>query len=122
MISADQIILYDNGNTRCAFYPELCCSRGQVYQINEDVMTAMLPLNADLQTYAFALGSAQTLSNGNYHFDSGIQTGNPANYSLAQEVLPDGSLIYEMYTEMPAYRSFRLVNLYLSDDFVPPPE
>lgn len=121
-ISADQIILYDNGNTRCAFYPELCFSRGQVYQINEDVMTATLTLNADLQTYAFALGSAQTLSNGNYHFDSGIQTGDPANYSLAQEVLPDGSLIYEMYTEMPAYRSFRLSNLYLSDDFVPPPD
>ncbi|MCA9940974.1 MAG: aryl-sulfate sulfotransferase [Anaerolineales bacterium] len=118
-ISENQIILYDNGNTRCAADAQLCYSRGQVFQINEANMTASLVLNANLGTYAFALGSAQTLANGNYHFDSGIQTGEMVNYSLAQEVLPDGTLNYELYTEMPAYRSFRVPNLYLTNDPVP---
>ena len=33
---------------------------------------ATLLLNADLGGYSFALGSAQTLANGNFHFDNGF--------------------------------------------------
>lgn len=111
-ITDNRVVLFDNGNTRCVNYPDLCYSRGQVFQLDEVNMTASLILNADLGNYSFAVGSAQKLSNGNYHFDSGIQPIGEYLVSTAQDVSPNGVTNYSLLLELGAYRSYRMVNLY----------
>ena len=59
--SLGQLAVFDNGNTRCSVLPAPCNSRGQVYQLDEQDMTAALVVNADLGTNANAVGSAQPL-------------------------------------------------------------
>ena len=70
------MVLLDNGNTRRATDPA-ATSRGQVWTLDETNMTATPVLNADLGSYAGAVGSAQRLSNGNYHFNLGINGPEP---------------------------------------------
>lgn len=111
-LTNNRIILFDNGNTRCAENNELCYSRGQIYQLNEVNMTASLVLNANLENYSFALGSAQQVTNGNFHFDSGIQPAGSELLSTSQEVLSNGKTHYSLLLGQGAYRSFRMVNLY----------
>jgi len=100
--------IYDNGNTRVA-QTGPGNSRGQVWALNEASMTATLLLNADLGVYAFAVGNGHRLSNGNYHFHSGIITG---NHSQAAEVIPAGALNYVEEAQAVSYRSYRLRNMY----------
>lgn len=111
-ISSNRIILFDNGNTRCAANSELCYSRGQIYQLDEFTMTASLALNANLENYSFALGSAQRVTNGNFHFDSGIQPVGSELISTAHEVLSNGKTHYSLLLGQGAYRSFRMSSLY----------
>jgi arylsulfate sulfotransferase len=114
-ISHDRIVIYDNGNLRCEDAPSPCFSRGQVYDLDEVAMTASLSLNADLEVYAYAVGSAQSLRNGNFHFLSGL-TALPA-FSASEELRPNGTRSYMMVMNSASYRSFRLRDLY-----TPPPE
>lgn len=58
--------LFDNGNTRIA--QQGGHSRGQVLLVDETARTATFFVNADLGVVASAHGSAQALSNGNWHF------------------------------------------------------
>ena len=104
--------VFDNGNTRVADNPgKTENSRGQVYQIDENSRTATLIVNSDLGVYASALGSAQLLGNGNYHFLAGhIDPGPPFSQSI--EVLPDGTINSRLQAAPPAYRSFRMPSLY----------
>ncbi|MBS0431905.1 MAG: aryl-sulfate sulfotransferase [Proteobacteria bacterium] len=104
--------VFDNGNTRVADNPGTVeNSRGQIYQIDENSLTATLLVNSDLGVYSSALGSAQLLSNGNYHFLSGhIDSGPPFSQSI--EVLPDGTINSRLQAAPPAYRSFRMPSLY----------
>jgi hypothetical protein len=106
------LILFDNGNTRRATDPR-ANSRGQVWTLDENNMTATLVLNADLGNYSGRLGSAQRLSNGNYSFLSGA-IGNPPPAQIGQtiEVLPDGTKSYVLKFASPEYRSYRLRTLY----------
>jgi len=105
--------VFDDGNTRVADNPGLTeNSRGQAYRINETTMVATQILNADLGVYSFALGSAQLLSNGNYHFLAGINTGPSGTFSQSIEVLPNGSIGFIEQSTAQAYRSFRMPNLY----------
>ena len=106
--------VFDDGNTRVADNPGLTeNSRGQAYRINETTMVATQILNADLGVYSFALGSAQLLSNGNYHFLAGINTGpSGSEFSQSIEVLPNGSIGFIEQSTDTAYRSFRMPNLY----------
>jgi arylsulfate sulfotransferase len=102
--------LFDNGNTRVAQNPT-GHSRGYVLRVDERRMTVTPLLLADLGGYSFALGSAQQLANGNYHFLSGLL--NPGTYNQSIEVLPNASIGYDLQmTGSYAYRSFRLANLY----------
>jgi hypothetical protein len=71
--------------------------------------TASLLLNVDLGQYSFALGSAQTLTDGNYHFENGFLSDAT---SQAIEVDPEGNTVYTLRGTAPAYRSFRLKDLY----------
>ncbi len=111
-VKPDQITLYDNGNTRCALDPDQCFSRGQTYTIDEAAKTASLDLNVDLGNFSFALGSAQPLMNGNFHFSSGAQFTSSHMLSTADEVTPDGVPSYSLEVWIPLYRSFRMRDLY----------
>ena len=66
-----QLTVFDDGNTRVAMNPGEN-SRGQVLSVDESTMQASLAVNADLGVFSPALGSAQELSNGNFHFLPGL--------------------------------------------------
>lgn len=103
--------VFDDGNTRQAMDAS-ANSRGQVLQLDEQNRVATLVLNADLGAYSFALGSAQKLPSGNYHFDVGyIQQGNPG-MSHSMEVDPSGNVVYDIQVATPEYRTFRMADLY----------
>ena len=106
-----RLLVFDNGNTRVILLNQ-GYSRGQVLQLNESNRTASLVLNADAGIYSLALGSAQKLSNGNYHFDFGyvIDPVGPQAYSV--EVDPAGNVLYNARAGTPLYRSFRMTDMY----------
>ena len=88
-------------------------SRGQVISLDEKNRTATLLLNVDLGTASLALGAAQLLPNGNYHFDSGWITGysgGPAGRN--DEVDKTGATTSSLEFETILYRSFRMPSLY----------
>jgi hypothetical protein len=104
---------FDNGNTRVADNPGVTeNSRGQAYQIDEVNRVASLVVNTDLGVYSNALGSAQRLGNGNYHFLAGFINPGPSQYSQSIEVLPDGTTNLRLQSPQLAYRSFRIPSLY----------
>ncbi len=102
------LMVFDNGNTRNAADPN-AHSRGQVLRLDEANRTATLALNADLGDYSFALGATQKLANGNYHFGLGYLSG---DRSQAVEVDAAGNTVYALEAAVPAYRSYRVSDLY----------
>src|SRR5229473_5081151 len=117
------LILLDNGNTRRANDPN-AHSRGQVWTLDEQTMTATLVVNADLGSYAGALGAAERLSNGNYSFtvgENGPEPLRPPAHTV--EVSSDGTKAYDLIANRPEYRSFRVRTLYggISDSLADPP-
>ena len=110
--TGSSLSVYDDGNTRAASDPSTH-SRGQVLQIDEPSMTATLTLNADLGVYSRAVGSAQRLSNGNYHFDSGfILDSSGKGIAQSVEVNASGDMVYGLQVGTVEYRSFRMRDLY----------
>jgi hypothetical protein len=106
------LILFDNGNTRHASDPN-AHSRGQVWNLDEQKMTATLVVNADLGSYAGALGAAQRLSNGDYSFTLGTNGPEPPRPPAhTVEVSPDGAKVYDLMANTPEYRAFRVRTLY----------
>jgi hypothetical protein len=106
------LILFDNGNTRRASDPN-AHSRGQVWAIDEQTMTATLVVNADLGSYSGALGAAERLSNGDYFFTLGINGPEPPRPPAHTiEVSPGGTRVYDLMANVPEYRSFRVRTLY----------
>jgi arylsulfate sulfotransferase len=117
------LVLLDNGNTRRASDPT-ANSRGQVWTLDEHTMTATPVVNADLGSYAGAIGSAQRLSNGNYHFNLGMTGPEPPRPPVhLYEVTPDGTKVYHLQVNRPEYRSYRMRTLYegVSDALAGPP-
>jgi arylsulfate sulfotransferase len=109
------LLLFDNGNTRIAHNNDQGTSRGQVWRIDEDARVATLSYSADMQVNSAALGSAQILDNGNYHFEAGFfpDPGNSlARISRAIETDPGGNIVWGMQMNAQVYRSFRLNDLY----------
>ncbi len=107
--------VFDNGNTRYESQGETGNSRGQVYVLDEQAKTAHLELSADLGSYSTALGSAETLENGNYHFTNGILMDGQYIYAQSLEVQPEGlsgTIRYGYQVDSPVYRSFRMRDLY----------
>jgi hypothetical protein len=105
------LILLDNGNTRRMTDPN-AHTRGQVWTLDEQAMTATPVLNADLGNYSYRLGAAQRLSNGNYSFTSGSQGQLPNEFGETIEVRPDGTKAYVLKLAGDEYRSYRLRTLY----------
>ena len=104
------ILLFDNGNTRLASgASNELTSRGQLIEVDETTMTARLLRNIDLGAYSAALGSAQRLPSGNYHFTVGFL---PGFIGYAVEVSPGGELLYRIDSSSAEYRSIRMKDLY----------
>jgi arylsulfate sulfotransferase len=88
-------------------------TRGQVWRLDEKTRTATLVTNADLGAYSPNVGSAQRLSNGNYHFTTGAVRKDNLVRSRSVEVTPDGKIVYLLETPgNSTYRSNRVVDLY----------
>jgi hypothetical protein len=112
------VSLFDDGNTRVAANPDEN-SRGQVLMLDEQNHIATLILNADMGGYSYALGTAQLLPNGNYHFDAGWIAEDPVggeNASRSVEVDPAGNIVYGLAISAPEYRTFRMPDLYTPQD------
>ena len=104
------LLLYDNGNTRVTALGG-GNSRGQVWALDEANRVATQVHNFDLGEYSFALGSAQLLSNGNYHFLNGfVDQASPHSRSI--EVGPNGQFHWVFCSDGAVYRSFRMRDLY----------
>jgi hypothetical protein len=110
-IDDSTLILFDNGNTRRAGDPD-APSRGQVWQLDEQTMTATPLVNVDLGRYSSAVGAAQRLSNGDFSFTAGNQGLPPNQFGQTIEVRPDGTLAYVLEINKQEYRSFRVRTLY----------
>jgi arylsulfate sulfotransferase len=104
-------IAFDNGNTRVTLAAGVGNSRGYVLQLDETNLIATPILLADLGVYSIAVGSAQVLDNGNYHFHAGMVP-TPSPHAYTYEVLPDGSQdsIWEELVQV--YRSYRMSSMY----------
>ena len=103
--------LFDDGNTRVLSYPGQP-SRGQVLNVDQTNMQVSLNLNAYLDSYSPALGTAQLLSNGDYSFEPGFLNPGVHSYEQSIEVTPSTSVVYEFQGDNPAYRSWRMPSLY----------
>jgi hypothetical protein len=106
--------VFDDGNTRIAADGP-ANSRGQVLSLDEKNLIATPLLNKDLGAYAYALGTAQLLPNGNYNFDAGWVSQDSlggSNTSRSVEVDPSGSVAYGVAISTPEYRTFRMPDLY----------
>jgi arylsulfate sulfotransferase len=104
--------VFDDGNTRQATNPS-AHSRGQLLHIDESGRVATLTLNADVGSYSSAVGSAQALPNGDYHFDSGFIVDSQGNLSAQSvEVNAAGNIVYGIGFASLEYRTFRMTDLY----------
>ncbi len=105
------LLVFDDGNTRVRAM-QGGNSRGQVFQINERNRAVNPILNADLGVYASAVGAAQRLVDGNYHFDAGFVQENGTIDSYSLEVDRDGQIQYEAHQNVILYRTFRMTDMY----------
>lgn len=105
-VNDSTIAIFDNGNTRQNYLPG-SNSRGQVLALDEKNMVATLTVNADLGTYAPAVGSSQRLADGTLVYNAGF-----TQQTIA--VRPDGSKIYVLKMTMKGlqYRSYIYDTLY----------
>lgn len=99
----------DDGDTRVELGGFGTTSRGQALNIDQTAMTVTFNVNADLQQYCAAAGSAELLPNGHYHFESAILA---QGQSPAVEVDGSGNVVYVLQSRYTKYRSFRLPDLY----------
>jgi arylsulfate sulfotransferase len=107
--SRSRIALFDNGNTRFRLFPGQS-SRGQAIELDEKARTVRLVFNVDLGVVSPALGSAQKLVDGTYHFDAGLISGATA---VSIQIDPSGNqIISSISLPTPVYRSFRIDDLY----------
>lgn len=81
-------------------------------RLDEQQRTAQLVLNTDLGAYSFALGSAQKLTNDNYHFELGWVASGASGVSITVETDPEGNSVYGMKASLPRYRTFRMQDMY----------
>jgi hypothetical protein len=105
------LLVFDDGNTRVSALG-VGNSRGQALQVDEQNMVVTPVLNADLGYYAAAVGSAQLLLDGNYHFDVGFVQENKTIDSYSLEVAPGGQITYNAHQNVILYRTFRMANMY----------
>src|SRR5262249_15812960 len=102
------ILVFDNGNVRYA-NDDTAKSRGQLLKLDEANRFASVELSFDVGTYSPALGTAQRLPNGNFHFLSGFVDGRNGELT---EFDPAGTVMYRIRATTQIYRAFRMQDLY----------
>ena len=110
-LNSSTMLLFDNGNERRDIDPN-AHSRGQLWGLDEEALTATPLLNLDLGNYSDSLGTAQMLHNGNFAFDSGSQDGPLGQFGQSIEVTPDGTKTYVLEVAARDYRALRTHGLY----------
>src|SRR5262249_6982276 len=109
---SDTLLLLDNGQRHKKKDPE-AHTRGQWWKIDEKARTATLVMSADLGVYSPWVGSAQRLSNGNFHFTTGAVLKDISFAARSIEITPAGKVIYALEsTGALIYRSNRVADLY----------
>lgn len=105
-INNNTLLVFDNGNVRNR-RNRRAESRGQILVLDERTMRARLAASVDIGNYAFAVGSAQMLPNGNLVLNSGI-------VEQTIEMRRNGAPTYVLKMNMPGlqYRSYIYPNLY----------
>jgi hypothetical protein len=105
-----RLLVFDNGNLRAT--KGGANSRGQVIELDDAQRTANLLLNVDLGVLSIALGSAQALQNGNYHFDAGDVIENNTFSAYSFEIDPTGKVLFKARVPTLLYRTFRMIDMY----------
>ncbi len=106
-----KLLVFDDGNTRVVAHGGN--SRGQMLQIDEQNRVATLMLNADLGVFSMAVGSAEQLRDGNYHFDAGfVAAANNTQNAYSFEVDGTGKIVYDARANAILYRTFRMTDMY----------
>lgn len=103
------LTVFDNGNVRNAADPT-ANSRGMAIQLDETNYIATPLVSQDLGDYSMALGSAQSLPDGTYHFHLGYIP--VKNSTRIVAIDSKGNLIYDLHIGELQYRSFRMTDLY----------
>jgi hypothetical protein len=113
--STTTITLFDNGNTRFVQIPGQK-SRGQAIEVDEEHRTVRAAYSVDLGLVSPAVGSAQRLADGTYHFDAGLvfdPNGILGFKGISMQIDPSGNQVLSSISWLtPVYRSFRLDDLY----------
>jgi hypothetical protein len=107
-------LVFDNGNTRIDNNPT-GNSRAQVYQIDEANRSATPVVNTDLGVASSALGTAEALPDGSYHFDAGFVIDPAAPMTRITQVFdigPTGAVLTATRVNAQEYRNFRMTDLY----------
>ena len=103
--------IFDNGNTRRGLLDASAQSRGQVLSIDETNHRVHYVMNEFLGVFSYALGSAQLLEDGNYHFGAGYVLGGVSLSQIA-DFTPEGKRVYQVRSLDYTYRTFRMNTLY----------
>jgi hypothetical protein len=114
------LLVFDDGNVRAATDPN-AHSRGQVLQVDETNRVVTTILNADLGVYAAALGTAEQLPSGEYHFDAGFllstdANGHPVYNAQSLDVNLSGQIDFGVQFGTLEYRTFRMPDLYTAPE------
>ena len=104
------LVLFDNGKTRRASDPS-AHSRGQVWRLDEDTLTATLVLNVDVELLRLA-GDRRADAERELRLRLGIPGPLGSQIGQSIEVLPDGTKTYVQEVAARDYRSFRMRSLY----------
>jgi len=115
-IDSTLLAVFDDSNLRYSVNNS-AHSRGQVLRLDEPNRIATLLNNIDLGGFSFALGKAQALRNGDYHYGGGWL---PDNTSNSVDIDASGNRVGVANIKNPEYRSFQMRDLY-SPDSEPPP-
>jgi hypothetical protein len=119
-INNTMLLVFDDGNVRAAADPN-AHSRGQVLQVDETNRVVSLILNADFGVYSAALGTAEQLPDGHYHFDAGFLlstdgNGKPVYNAQSLEVDLTGHIVFGVQLGTLEYRTFRIPDLYTAPE------
>jgi hypothetical protein len=111
VLDGSSILLFDNSDLRCHPLPrDACSSRGQLWTLDEQAMTATPTVNIEVGTYSPAVGSAQRLANGNFSFFSGMAV-RPIVHGEVIEFTPEGTPVFGATTRWQ-YRTYRMRSIY----------
>jgi len=111
-VGSNIVTLLDNGHARFE-HDKTSKTRGQAWQLDEEKMTATLVKNANLQVYSPAVGSAQTLKNGGYSFETGYLDNQSSPHGQMIETDRDGKVVFAIDVQgLAVYRSYRVNDLY----------